>query len=109
MNDELIMRIWSADHDRFSHDLDRALAAVHGALFRRNTPPKEIDRAYAGRILGQPLRRAGNTLFGGLAALATTTVLLVVLASLAGPSPALGHTVIELAQAGQGGLAVAAA
>jgi hypothetical protein len=98
MNDELIMRMWNAEHDRFSCDLGRVLGRMHQAFLRRKSSPKQIDRAYA----NGPLRKARYTLFGGLAAIATTIGLLALLASLAAPEIALGQTTIELARATQG-------
>ncbi len=103
MNDELIMRMWNADHDRFSHDLDRVLGGIGTALFRRTARSEGIGRTYADGAPQQPPRTAGNPLLGGLAAVVTTTALLVVLAAFAGPGPALGHPTIELADATQGG------
>jgi hypothetical protein len=108
MNDELMMRMWNAEHGQFSADLSRALGALRDALSRRKGRSEKIDRAYADTTPERPLR-AGNTLLGGLAAVATTTALLVVLASLAGPSPAFGHTAVELAELAPWGLASAAA
>jgi hypothetical protein len=109
MNDELTMRMWNAEHGQFSADLSRALGGLRDALFRRKGQSEKIDRAYADPAPERPLRAAGNTLLGGLAAVATTTALLVVLASLAGPSPAFGHTAVELAELAPWGLASAAA
>jgi hypothetical protein len=98
MNDELIMRMWNADHARFSADFSRMLGTVRKTLSRRRGPRAAIEQAYAGDIPGRALHRAGNTLLGGLAAVATTAALFVILTALAAPSAAHEHSVpIELA------------
>jgi len=107
MNDELIMRMWNADHARFSADFSRMLGTVREALSRRTYPPATIERTYADAIPEPALHKAGNTFLGGLAAVATTMTLFVILAALAGPSAAHEHTVpVELAAATQAFAAV---
>jgi hypothetical protein len=105
MNDELIMRMWNAEHDQFSRDLGRVLGAMRRAIMRRKTSQKGIDRAYAAGDLERSPRGVGNALLGGLAASVATVALLAVLASLATPQLALGQVTVELAQATQAGSA----
>ncbi len=89
MQDELLLRQWTAAHAQFSLDLDRLVTRFADWGAGRVHALWAIGRAYAadvGRSDSSP-HAATNTLLSGLAAVATTALLFTAVALVAGPSP----------------------
>ena len=92
MQDELLLREWTAAHGQFSADLDRLVGKVRAWLSADMSVRPTIGRAYAAesRRAVPSLRSAQETLLGGLAAVATTVLLFTAVVLVAEPAPAAG-------------------
>jgi hypothetical protein len=88
MMDQLFMRHWAANHDQFSRDLDKGLAALAARLRRIRLGRPSIGQAY-GSVEDGGTSRAGRAMLTGLAASATTTLLFTAVGLLALPPGAL--------------------
>ena len=79
MMDQLFMRHWAANHDQFSRDLDKGLAALAARLRRIRA---SIGQAYGSAEDGGT-SQAGRAMLMGLAASASTTLLFTTVGLLA--------------------------
>ena len=82
MIDQLFMRHWAANHDQFSRDLDKGLAALAARLRSIGRGRASIDQAYGSAEDGGT-SQAGRAMLTGLAASASTTLLFTAVGLLA--------------------------
>lgn len=76
MQDELLLRQWTASHGQFSADLARLFAKIRAWPAARARTQRTMSRTYAvAENADRSLHTAADSLLGGLAAVATTAVL----------------------------------
>jgi len=90
MQDEILLRQWTAGHSQFSADLDRGIGKIRAWATGHPRSSQAIGSTYAAtdRSPDRVAASAGATLLSGLAAVATTVTLFASVAILATPSSA---------------------
>lgn len=103
MQDELLLRQWTAAHDQFSADLARLFAKIRAWPAARTRARRAMSRTYAAtQNAERALHTASDSLLGGLAAVATTAVLFTAVVLVANASlPEAGIASPDLALASE--------
>lgn len=104
MQEELLLRQWTASHGQFSADVDRLIGKLRAWATAGTRARPAIGRAYAadGLAADPSLRSAANTLLSGLAAVATTALLFTAVVVVANPgvqAPGIASADLALASA----------